>query len=174
MILFGALFAVFERNDRKHGVLSSAYFWHGLVFTTVFNVAVVYAILFYPDWMWMYFLPDSQNSLSELVYIFVFLYYLPYALGFYLGFDCKKKGIGLWLLWMAFLAGAEVWIVTRLFDRYALVGTNQDFINKTGVSLFSPDNPIGPIMNGALVVMALYLLFVLFLRRRQKRRPLEI
>lgn len=174
MMLFGGLFAVLEGPDTRRSIFASSYFWHGLVFTTVFNVAVVYAIRFYPDWMWMYFLPDSHNTKAELIYIFAFLYYLPYALGFYLGYDLKRIGLFLWMIFMLALVGAEVWIVSHLFNRYSVVGTNEEFLQGTAVSLFSPQNPMGPVMNGSVVVMVLYFIGVLFLSRRRKRSGLSV
>lgn len=168
MILFGALFAVFETSAFNKLVLLSRYFWHGLVFTTIFNVAVFYAIATYPDWMWMYFLEDSGNTTGELIYIFVFLYYLPYVLGFYLGIECKKRAISLWASFIAVMAASEIWVIWHLFDRYSVVGTREQFMNGTATSLFSPQNPIGAVTNGSVVFMVLYFVFVLFRHRRAR------
>lgn len=173
MILFGALFAIFERTDFRRSVWSSRFFWHGVVFATIFNLAVAYAIWKYPDWMWMYFPEDSRNTAIELVYLFVFLYYLPYALGFYLGFDIKNRSFVLWLAFLAALAGSEAWIVSRLFDRYSVIGTRAEFEGGAAVSLFSPENPIGPVMNGAVALMIAYFIAVAY-RHRQSRKSLRM
>lgn len=161
MLLFGSLFSLFERQGFGRPLYCSRYFWHGVVFTTIFNVAVFYGILKFPDWMWMYFLEDSRNSAAELVYIFVFLYYLPYALGFYLGYDFKNRSKALWAGFAVFLAASEIWIVLHLFDRYSVVGTRQEYLAKTAVSLFAP-NPLSPVMNGSVAVMVVYFLVVFF------------
>jgi len=173
MLLFGALFSLFERPTFGRPVFFSRYFWHGLVFTTFFNFSVFYAILKFPDWMWMYFVEDSQNSVLELIYIFVFLYYLPYALGFYLGYDIKNRSKVLWAGFAVFLIAAEVWIVLHLFDRYSVVGTREAYLNKTAVSLFDPANPLGPVMNGSVGIMILYFFLVLFRWRRTRSESIQ-
>lgn len=174
MMFFGALFALFTRKESVRGsVFSSAYFWHGLIFTTLFNAAVFYAALQFPDWMWMYFLEDSRNSPVELIYLFLFLYYLPYILGFYLGHLLVLKSRGLWLLFALFLLGWEGWLIVRLFDRYSVVGTRQDYLNGTAISLFSPQNPIGIVMNLAVGLMILYYLVVSWHYLRKYRRVAE-
>lgn len=169
MLLFGTLFSFFERRDLHGTVFSSRYFWHGVVFTTLFNLGVFYAIATVPDWMWMYFLDDAHNTFGELVYIFIFLYYLPYALGFYLGFDIKNRSTAGWWALILFFIGAEAWLIDKLFDRYSVVGTRQEFFSQTAASLFSPSNPIAPVMNGSVAAMVAYFFFVVFLYRRGKK-----
>lgn len=167
MILFGALFSLLSQSAQTPFYKESA-FWHGLVFTSIFNVAVVYAILFYPDWMWMYYLEDSRNTLGELVYLFVFLYYLPYLLGYYLGRDLRHKNWMLCLALIGSMAVVEVWLVIHLFDRYAVIGTREQYLAGKAISLFGPDNPIGFVMNGSVVVMILYFIGAVILYRRQR------
>lgn len=170
MILFGVLFSGFVRFPRRGSVFADKYFWHGIVFSTLFNGAVLYAIVKAPDWMWMYYLADSQNTIPELIYIFIFLYYLPYALGFYLGVEFKQQS---WLLWgmsLVFFAAAEGWLIFKLFDRYSVVGTNEEFANHTAISLFSPENPLGTVLNGSVVLMVVYFLFVIVLHRRSRKK----
>lgn len=172
LILFGVLFAPFASKDaRGLSIFSMPSFWHGLLFTTFFNAAVFYAILRYPDWMTMYFTVQSHPySVIELIYIFLFFYYVPYFFGFYLGDVVLTKGRGLWIALILFLAVSEVWIVAHLFDRYSVIGINQDYINKTGISLLSPKNPIGPVMNGSVGLMVLYYLGLLWVYRKKTRR----
>lgn len=169
MILFGAIFAIFSKNDRQGTVFSDGYFWHGVVFTTIFNVPVVYAICQYPDWMWMYFLENSHNTKLELIYIFIFLYYLPYTLGFYLGRDLKRFSIPFWFLFILSQIGAEVWLIGRLFDRYSVIGTREEFLKGQAAALFGPDNPIAFVMNSSVAAMGVYfLVVVIFYRRKNK------
>lgn len=172
LILFGVLFAPFANKDaRDSSIFSMPSFWHGLLFSTLFNVAVFYAVLRYPDWMSMYFTAQSRTySAIELIYIFLFFYYVPYFFGFYLGDVVLAKGRGLWIALILLLAVSEVWIVAHLFDRYSVIGTNQDYINKTGISLFSPQNPIGPAMNGSVGLMILYYLGLLWAYRKKSGR----
>jgi hypothetical protein len=169
MILFGALFAVFSKNDRQGAVFSDGYFWHGIVFTTIFNVPVVYAVFKYPDWMWMYFLENSHNTPLELIYIFLFLYYLPYVLGFTLGRDLKHFSVPLWFLFLLSQIGTEVWLIGRLFARYSVIGTREEFLSGQAVALFGPDNPIALVMNSSVAVMIAYFLLVVFFYRRPNK-----
>lgn len=171
MMLFGFLFTHFKEASGHSSTLNtsiyrSRYFWHSLVFASLFNVAVVYAIIKYPDWMWMYYVQDSHNTLSELLFIFIFLYYAPVILGFYIGRDLARKGFGTWLLGLMFIIVSEVWIVAHLFDRYSRIGTNAEFFNGTAISLFSPQNPMGPIMNGSVGLMIVYYLVLLWKNRK--------
>ncbi len=169
LMLFGVLFAIFTKSEGGNlMVFKSPYFWHGVLFSTIFNVAVVYAIVYYPDWMWMYFLEQSRNSLVELVYLFIFLYYLPYVLGFYLGRMALIKGLKWWLGALLFFAGWEVWLVAHLFDRYSVIGSRNDFFEGKALSLFGPENPIGPVMNSSLGVLAVYfIVLVIFYKKRK-------
>lgn len=173
MILFGALFSIFEFPHLKRSIFSSRFFWHGVIFTSIFNLAVVYAILYYPDWMWMYFLEDSTNSTSELIYIFLFLYYLPYTLGFYLGYDFKNVSKALWGLLIFSLIATEAWLIIKLFDRYSVVGTREEYLSGTAISLFSPQNPLGPVLNGSVVAMIVYFIFV-YIQYKRTRKTIQL
>jgi hypothetical protein len=170
MLLFGALFSLFSRPLSGKSIFADIYLWHGLIFTTIFNSAVIYAALYYPDWMWMYFLEDATNTPAELVYLFVFLYYMPYLLGFYLGRDFKRISLSATYFFILALGLTEAWIIRLLFDRYSVIGTNSEFQMGQAVSLFGPDNPIGLIMNASVGVMCVYFILVLFLFRHQRNR----
>lgn len=173
-MLFGALFSLFAKRERGDLlVFSSPWFWHGVVFSSLFNAAVLYAALKFPDWMWMYFLEDSRTGPVTLVYLFLFLYYFPYVLGFYLGRIFILKGKLPWLCFVLFLLGWEGWLIGRLFDRYSVVGTREEFFNGTAVSLFSPQNPVGLAMNLAVCAMVIYYLLVWWTFRKKRRRYMD-
>lgn len=174
MVLFGALFAIFEKSGRSGTVFSSAYFWRGVVFTTLFNVAVFHAIINFPDWMWMYFTEDSANTWGELLYIFIFLYYLPYALGFYLGYDLKCRSIVLWFILLFAMLGTEAWLIHLLFDRYAYIGTRAEYLAGDAIYMFSNKNPLGPVMNASVAAMVLYYVFVIYQHRQSGRKTLSL
>ena len=166
-MLFGVLFSLLTRKESAGvSVFSSHYFWHGLVFSTLFNAIVLYSTLKFPDWMWMYFVEAPQLGMFDLAYIFFFLYYLPYGTGFYLGRDLLKRyKSAVWLL-ILFLMAVEAWVVWKLFDRYEVIGTRQQFLDGTAISLFSPQNPIGPVMNGGVALMIIYYLTLWWKSRR--------
>lgn len=172
MILFGAMFAYFDERKQYGSFISDAYFWHGIVFSTIFSAAVFYAALTYPDWMWMYFLEDSANSGLELLYLFVFLYYMPYVLGFLLGRELKKISTSLWIILIVSQLLAEIWLIAHLFNRYSVIGTRDQFLSGTATSLFGPDNPIALAMNGSVVLMVIYFIIIAY-RYKKRRLPLS-
>ena len=118
----------------------------------------------------MYFVENARNTPLEIAYIFLFLYYLPYAFGFYLGNDAIRFSKITWGLILLFLAATEAYLIQHLFNRYSVIGTRAEFLSGTAISLFSPANPIGLVMNGSVAAMVVYFLGVLFfkLRRAQK------
>jgi hypothetical protein len=170
MLLFGALFALFSDALRQHSVLTDPYLWHALIFASIFNIAVFYALHLFPDWMWMYFRDDSSNTRHELIYLFVFLYYLPVIFGYYLGRDLKRVSLFFWFLFILFLALAEAWLIWHLYDRYSVIGTNQEFASGTAISLFGPQNPMSTVMNGSIGGMVVYFIFVIVLYKKRPRR----
>ena len=173
MLLFGALFALFTSKEVPGGsIFSSRYFWHGLVFTTLFNAVVFYSALKFPDWMWMYFLENSRMGGVTLAYLFLFLYYIPYAAGFYLGRDAVRRGFFFWLVLALLFVVAEIWLVWKLFDRYSVIGTRTEYLEGKGISLFSPENPIGLYMNGTVGLMIIYYLWVAWHYRRSQKKSL--
>lgn len=174
LILFGALFAIFEKSGRGGIVFSSAYYWRGVMFTTLFNVAVFYATINFPDWMWMYFVEDSANTWGELIYIFIFMYYLPYTLGFYLGYDFKNRSILLFIVLLLVMLGTEAWLIHSLYDRYAYIGTLEEYLAGDAVYMFSSKNPLGPIMNSSVAAMVLYYIFVIYQHRQSGRKTLSL
>ena len=143
-------------------------FWLGLGFATIFNAAALYAAFHYPDWMWMYFADAPTLKPLDLTYIFLFAYYVPFGLGYYFGLELRKMAWFLWFLSLVFCLAAEGWVVWRLFDRYSVVGTREQFYNGTALSLFSPENPIAFVMNGAVGLMAVYFILSVLLMRKKK------
>lgn len=176
MLLFGALFAILTRRGDGHfSVFSDAAFWKGIAFATIFNAAVLYAAIVYPDWMWMYFLEEPRMGFWPLLYLFLFLYYLPYILGFYLGRVVIGRGLIAWIVFCLFCLVWEAWLMATLYDRYAVVGTREEFLSGTALSLFSPSNRMGMILNGSVAVMVIFYLVCVWQRigRRAQRASFE-
>lgn len=174
VILFGMLFSFFERAERYRNLFSSPYLWHGLFFMTIFNVAVLYGALFYPDWMWMYFLEKSPQSWSVLVYLLLFFYYLPYLLGFFFGYELRNKSHFLWWCFVLGLLCAEGWLVVKLFDRYRMIGTREEFLNGTALPFLHPDNTMGLVVNLCAVVLILYYVLIFYKYKRESRKTLSL
>lgn len=169
MLLFGCVFALFSRKPVGRFVFADAYFWHGFIFISIFNIVVFVSALHFPHWMWMYFLDKSQHSVLELIYIFLFLYYFPYALGYYFGRDLKRLSLVWGFLFILFMAVTEGWLIWQLFDRYSVIGTLQEFQAGQAVSLFGPQNPLKNLMNGCLGLMIFYFMIVVFYYRQENQ-----
>lgn len=169
MLLFGCVFALFSREPLGRFVFVDAYFWHGLIFVSIFNIVVIVSALRFPHWMWMYFLDKPKHTPLELVYIFLFLYYLPYALGYYLGRDLKRLSLIWGYFFILFMAATEAWLIWQLFDRYSVIGTWQEFQAGQAVSLFGSQNPLKNLMNGCLGSMVFYFMIVVFYYRRENQ-----
>jgi len=119
--------------------------------------------------MWMYFRPHAEPSSLELIYIFVFLYYLPYILGFYLGVVAAQKSMTYYFVMGALLLSSEIWIIYQLFDRYHFVGCMEDWQNGTAPSIFRP-NPLTWALNGSMVLMIAYYAFVWWLFKKESKQ----
>lgn len=170
MLLFGTVFSLFSGRASHRSILTDPYFWHGLFFISIFNAAVLYAAVNYPDWMWMYFIKNAKNTNPELIYIFVFLYYFPFVLGFFLGYDLKRISNALCYLFIIAMLGTEAWLMSLLFDRYSVIGTLAEFHSGQAVSLFSTKNPLYYVLNGSIFLMIIYFVLVLYLYRKQNRQ----
>lgn len=164
MMLLAQLFTPFYKKE-SGSIWYDPFFYKGAFFAGLFLIAVGYAYVLYPDWMWMYFVPNVHHSVVELCAIFIFLYVCPYVLGFYLGVESWKNSKPLWVLFFIFNVLSEAWLVSHLFDRYSVLGTTTDYLNHTGVSLFS-NQPLSPVMNGSVGAMVFYYLWILWKARK--------
>ena len=169
MILFGALFALFSDRTKRSFFLLDPFLWHALLFSSFFNIAVIYSWFKFPDWMWMYFVEGTNPSILEIGYIFIYLYYLPCILGYVFARELKSYSSVLWGIFMLFLALSEAWLIYDLFDRYSVVGTHEQFLAKTAVSLFDPANPLSFVMNGSVALMVIHFVAVVYFQRKKKR-----
>jgi len=168
LAVFGVLFSFFTKKEAGEGSpFRSPYFWHGILFSTIFCGIVFYSYLKFPDWMWMYYVSGIKLSTLELIYLFLFLYYVPYIAGFVLGRSLIRKDLLFGWLLLGFLVVWEIWIVTHLWGRYSVVGTEADYLNGTAIPAFSSTNPLNLQTNIALGMMVFYFLFVWW---RHKKR----
>ena len=157
-LLIGFLFSLFSQSHLSR-IWNDKYFYHGLIFLSIFNFGVLAAIALYPDWMWMYFV-DSKNlnlNFLDYFYIFIFLYYAPYCFGFFMGKDFKKNGQTK-LIFMALAACVffNAYLLYQLFERYAVLATYENFHQGKSISLFLPNHDLSVFMNATLVLMVLY------------------
>ena len=121
----------------------------------------------------MYFTDESRNSVSELLCLFCFLYYLPFLCGFYLGIDLNKISGFIWFLAVLFCVACEAWLILHLYDRYSVLGTREQYYQGTAISLFDPHHAMAPVMNGSLVLMALHFVWVVYLAKKSGKRKVS-
>lgn len=168
VILFGVIFSFFENPSTKTTLCKSKAFWHGLVLTSLFNAAALYAVFVAPDWMWMYFTDTPTLSVPALIYIFIFLYYCPYIFGFWLGKELNYYHFSAKIIVPLLLVVTEGLLIWQLFPRYAVVGTRHQFLTQTAPSLFVNEHPVYLVMNVSLIFMVISFIISFWLL---KKRP---
>lgn len=131
--LVTSLFAVEHRSASSFA--RTWPFVPGLVLTTLGLAIALGSYAVAPDWMVMYFLPDARLGAGTLAYGALILYYAPYALGFALGLDLRRRcrtHVVLALLATGLLEGA---LVAAVLERYVRVGTRAEWLAGGGVAL---------------------------------------
>lgn len=176
LLLFGGIFARLNttRLSGNADLIASRWFFRGIVFTTVFVGAALWSYARSPDWMWMYFTEKGRLSLLDILYLLIFLYYIPYVLGYILGIWAEQKKKNLSLLVIGVAAFFNVYIIAATFSRYRVVGTVEEFRTGTAASLFGP-NPVSLPMNMAsiaLVLLGVYYIVRFVQERRAESRGL--
>lgn len=175
LLLFGGIFARLNTENvrGKADLLTSRWFVRGLFFSTVFVVAALWSYARAPDWMWMYYVDSGSLSALDIVYILVFLYYIPYCLGYILGIWAEhwRKNLSLAVIGAAVLL--NVYIIAVTFSRYSVVGSLEEYRAGTAAFLFGP-NPVSLPMNAGaavMVLMGVYYIFCFVKERKTVSQP---
>ncbi len=128
--LYGSIYALLQKKEEGSLIRESAFRW-GLLFSSIFIVSVIISYFMAPHWMWMYFPENPKIGVLDWIYILLFLYYLPYAGGYFLARELRKKGFIYGAIVALISLLEEIFIVLRLWDRYTHVGTREEFLNGT-------------------------------------------
>ena len=159
-MLFGFLFSKFAPEIPKDGWLRTPAFLHGIVYTTIFSSSALICYLVAPDWMWMYFIPDGTTPSPILIYVFIFLYYVPYIAGFFIGVHLRQSIPRAWMLGIGISFAFMVLITWALWERYTVVGTTAEFLSGSGKHLFLEKHSVSNILNFYPVVMIGYIIII--------------
>jgi len=165
----GALAALLGR--RSDNALRN-WWWRGLIAVTVFLGTALLAYAKGPDWMWMYFLEPPDLSLFDLAFLSVMVYYVPYGAGFALSRRLDRQmGRSGGFLALACSLILNIYVLARLFDRYAHVGTRADYL--AGRAAFiTGDHPLKGTLNlgGATLAITAVVLIALAFRESRAAR----
>ena len=114
--------------------LKTKSFAFGLVANTLLVAAAGVAYYKWPDWMWMYYVDSSTVSFELVLLLFFGLYYVPFFIGFKLPSFFAKLNFML-PMFIIFVI-LQVLEMVALWNRYAVVGTYEEFHKSAGVSIF--------------------------------------
>ncbi len=174
MLAFGFAFSWFYERAEGKGLFASRAFIHGMIFASTFNLSVVFSYLVAPDWMWMYYPFSSETSVPGLVYIFIFLYYVPFILGYMLGARWRERRPWAWIPGLAASLVMEAIIVGVLFDRYFHVGTTAEYHVDPAAMMTLADFPgynrLGVIMNTFFAALFVYFVFLVWIFKLRKKK----
>ncbi len=145
-------------------MLTRAYL-SGKIIVSAFIAIVYYSYLLAPDWMWMYFVRDSDMPRWMVFYILI-LYYFAYDVGFFLKFELAKIRSSFPALMVAIALAASVIVVLPLKDRYTKVGTYDEYHAGGGVAL--PQSAVGTVPGILSALLAPLAIGLLVWSRRQK------
>jgi hypothetical protein len=170
ILLFGIIFAKLNRQDVNGAeMLKTKMFTRGLVLTTLFIGAALWAYTDSPDWMWMYYPPDANTPVLGILYVLVFMYYVHFVFGYIIGIwlERKKKHLAFAAVAVALVLNAIIMALT--FERYLNVGTYAEFhaVPKTTMPLADPHNPVALSMNLGGAVVAIYAVYCLVMWWRE-------
>jgi hypothetical protein len=133
-------------------------FWAGCRLAGLFVALVMASYVFYPDWMWMYFVSTKALGFTLqtaiVAYVFLMLYAIPFIAGYFWGstFRANKKA---WLASIISNLALEGLLIFALWDRYSAVGTREEFLQGATVSV-SDFHLLGVLLNGGGILLVIF------------------
>jgi hypothetical protein len=162
LLLIGFIFSWLNREELNGAeMLRSKMFTRGIILCTIFIIAALWSYVLSPDWMWMYYPTNAETPLLGIVYILVFMYYIHFAFGYILGIWLERKKKHLSWAGAAVALVLNIIIMVLTYERYAVVGTYEQFHNGTAIPLTDPSNAVALPMNIAPVVMIIFAIAIL-------------
>ncbi len=131
---------------------------------------IVIPSLFYlkaPDWMWMYFVDDSQLP-GWLGWYVLLNYWFPFLAAYFLGAYLWRHGRNAVIGAFVVAAISQVVIIAMTFDRYFHVGTTAQYLAGEAVPL--PKSHLSLALNlGAVAWAVLGVSTFLYLRKEHRK-----
>lgn len=164
MYIIGHLFGFLHGKSREAAVT-----WLAAAAGTVFTAAAAIFYALYPDWMWMYYRDPGTVPLPVVLLLFAILYYLPLFFGLWVPrkLPTLKARAGVFAVAVAL----QLLEFVLLWNRYARVGTYEEFQRGGGVSLF--ESRLLTLLNiaGIVVVVSIAVLWIAALKARKPADP---
>ncbi len=134
LILIGLIFGYGVKGRPEGSVFFTRAFGSGKFIVTLFVLIVYYSYVLAPDWMWMYYVANSDLPRWMVFYV-LGLYYFAFFAGFSLTVEGRKMNRYYPPFLMVVMVLAELALIWGLRERYLAVGTFTDYIAGTTVPL---------------------------------------
>jgi hypothetical protein len=158
MVLLGMLYTPLEREPEKRFYRTKT-FQASCRLAGLFLVLVVVSYIFYPDWMWMYFVTAKELGIlmqaAIVVYVLLALYLLPFVAGYFLGANFYSTNKIIWWASVFLNLAIEGLLIIALWNRYNSVGTLEEFLNGTTRSLTDFHLLSGLLNGGGILLVVL-------------------
>ncbi len=156
MVILGLLYTPLERESEKP-FYRTKIFWASCRLAGLFVALVMASYVFYPDWMWMYFVSTEglgfAQQMAIVAYVFLMLYSPPFLAGYFWGstFRANKKA---WWAGIILNLALEGLLIFALWDRYSAVGTREEFLRGATMSV-SDFHLLGVLLNGGGILLVI-------------------
>lgn len=163
MYIIGHLFGFLHGKSKERALT-----WLAVAAGSVFTAAAATFYVLYPDWMWMYYVDPSKVPLPVVLLLFAVLYYVPLFLG--LGVPRKLPALKAKVAVFAVAIALQGLEFVLLWNRYARVGTYEEFHRGAGENLF--DSKMSTLLNVAGAVVAVSIA-ALWITARKVKKPAD-
>lgn len=157
MVVLGMLYTPLERELEKPFYRTKT-FLAGCRLAGLFVALVMASYVLYPDWMWMYFVSTKALGLSQQIaivgYVFLLLYVIPFVAGYFWGITFSSKNKFVWWAGIILNVVIEVLLIVILWDRYRAVGTREEFLQGTTLSL-TDFHTLSLVLNGGGILLVI-------------------
>jgi hypothetical protein len=156
MVILGMMYTRLERESEIPFYRAKT-FWASCRLAGLFVALVMASYVFYPDWMWMYFVSTKTLGLAQQIaivsYVFLMLYVIPFMAGYFWGSAFRANQRAWWAGIILNLA-LEGLLIFALWNRYSAVGTREEFLQGATASV-SDFHLLGVFLNGGGIILVI-------------------
>ncbi len=157
MVILGMLYTPWEREPERPFYRAKT-FWASCRLAGLFLVLVTASYVLYPDWMWMYFVSTKALGLAPQMVIvacvFLILYAFPFMAGYFWGFHFRTRNKIAWWAGIILNVALEGLLIFALRDRYSAIGTREEFLQGTTMSL-TDFHWLSVVLNGGGILLVI-------------------